>query len=76
MKMILLLSCIVLIVVFSLPSCVSSAGESFLSQEYDLVGKRSAETQYYHMERVIVVRASGRHTAACGEIQSAINGRA
>ncbi len=57
MKKILLLSCIGLIVVFSLSSCVSGAGESFLSQEYDLVGERSAETQYYHMERIIVVRA-------------------
>jgi len=57
MKRILLLSCIVLIVVFSSSSCVGGAGESFLSQEYDLVGEHSAESQYYHMERVIVVRA-------------------
>jgi len=46
-----------LIGVFALFSCVSGPGESFLSQEYDLVGERSAESQYYHMERVIVVRA-------------------
>jgi len=57
MKKMLLLSCIVLIVVFSLSSCISGAGESFLSQEYDLGGERSTESQYYHMERVIVVRA-------------------
>jgi len=57
MKKILLLTCIGLIVVFSLSSCISGTGESFLSKEYDLVGERSAESQYYHMERVIVVRA-------------------
>ncbi len=57
MKRILLLSLTALMVASSLVSCVSGAGESFLSQEYDLVGERSTETQYYHMERVIVVRA-------------------
>ena len=30
---------------------------SILLQEYDLVGERSVDSQYYHMERVIVVRA-------------------
>ncbi|MFC1871887.1 hypothetical protein ACFLYF_05800 [Chloroflexota bacterium] len=57
MKRILLFSLTGLIVVFSLSSCISGAGESFLSQEYDLIGERSAEPQYYHMERVIVFRA-------------------
>jgi len=57
MKRILLFSLTGLIVAFTLVTFISCTGESFLSQEYDLVGERSAETQYYHMERVIVFRA-------------------
>jgi len=57
MKKILLFSLTALMVAFPLVSCISCTGESFLRQEYDLVGERSAEPQYYHMERVIVVRA-------------------
>jgi len=57
MKKILLLSCIVFIVFFSLFYCVSGDVESSLNQEYNLVGERSTEPQYYHMERVIVFRA-------------------
>ncbi len=57
MKRILLFSLTGLIVAFTLVTFISCTGESFLSQEYDLVGERSTESQYYHMERVIVFRA-------------------
>ena len=57
MKKISLLSLTVLVITFLLTAGVSGNGESSLNQEYDLVGKRSIEPQFYHMERVIVVRA-------------------
>ncbi|MFC1873941.1 hypothetical protein ACFLYX_01430 [Chloroflexota bacterium] len=57
MKRILLFSLTGLIVAFTIATFISCTGESFLSQEYDLIGERSAEPQYYHMERVIVFRA-------------------
>ncbi len=57
MKRILLFSLTGLIVAFTLVTFTSCTGESFLSQEHDLVGERSTESQYYHMERVIVFRA-------------------
>jgi hypothetical protein len=57
MKRILLFSLTGLIVAFTLATFISCTGKSFLNQEYDLGGERSAELQYYHMERVIVIRA-------------------
>jgi hypothetical protein len=47
----------VLVITFLLIAGVSANGESSLNQEYDLVGKRSIEPQFYHMERVIIIRA-------------------
>ena len=57
MKKISLLGLTVLIITFLLTAGVSGNGESSLNQEYDLVGKRSIEPQFYHMERVIIIRA-------------------
>ena len=57
MKKNLLISLILLVITLLFVSGTSCTGESSLSQEYDLIGERSAETQYYHMERVIVFRA-------------------